>query len=67
VASSFSAGTNVTGGANSGAKLAELAETRARMSMSEDDSVTFGVTRAGACLASVASEKSTLLSLRSPV
>jgi len=50
-------------------EVAELADNSARMSMSADDSVTSTVAAAGAgaCLASVASEKSTLLSLRSPV
>ncbi len=85
VASSLSAGANVTGGANSGANappplrfmmssgravdVSALApaETSARMSMSADDSVTVGAEGAGACFDSAASEKSTLLSLRSPV
>ena len=44
-----------------------LAAASARMSMSEDDSVILAATGAGACLESAASEKSTLLSLRSPV
>jgi hypothetical protein len=50
-----------------GASPFEVAEISARMSMSADDSVTSGAGGAGACFASAASEKSTLLSLRSPV
>ena len=65
-------GANVTGGANSGAMTPtavafELGATSARMSMSAEDSVTLGGGGAGASLCKAASEKSTLLSLRSPV